>query len=92
MIGIGNPKTIIWFLTLLPQFINKQRDVFAQTMTIAVVGTIIDLAMQWVYVYAGGALSRFMGRPNVRAWFERGVGLVFMGLALVVALSHGSGG
>jgi homoserine/homoserine lactone efflux protein len=92
MIGIGNPKTIIWFLTLLPQFINKQRDVFAQTMTIAVVGTIIDIAMQWVYVYAGGALSRFMGRPNVRAWFERGVGLVFMGLAMVVALSHGSGG
>src|SRR5262245_9470479 len=44
-IGIGNPKTIIWFLTLLPQFINTERDVFAQTMTIAVVGTIIDLAV-----------------------------------------------
>lgn len=88
MIGIGNPKTIIWFLTLLPQFINKERDVFAQTMVIAVVGTIIDVAVQWLYVYAGGALSRFMGRPKIRMWFERGIGIVFMGLALVVALSH----
>ena len=88
MIGLGNPKTIIWFLTLLPQFINKDRDVFAQTMTIAVVGTIIDIAVQWLYVYAGGALSRFLGKPDIRAWFERGIGIIFMGLALVVALSH----
>jgi len=88
MIGLGNPKTIIWFLTLLPQFINKDRNVFAQTMTIAAVGTVIDLAVQWLYVYAGGAMSRFLARPAIRAWFERGIGAVFMGLALVVALSH----
>ena len=88
VIAMGNPKTIIWFLTLLPQFINKERDVFAQTMTIAVVGTIIDVAVQWLYVYAGGALSRFMSIPRVRTWFERGMGIIFMGLALVVALSH----
>jgi threonine/homoserine/homoserine lactone efflux protein len=88
VIGLGNPKTIIWFLTLLPQFINKERDVFAQTMTIAVVGTIIDIAVQWLYVYAGGHLSRFMGERHVRTWFERGMGVIFMGLALVVALSH----
>ena len=88
MIGLGNPKTIIWFLTLLPQFINKDRDVFAQTITIAVVGTIIDVGVQWIYVYAGGALSRFLGKPDIRAWFERGMGIIFMGLALVVALSH----
>jgi homoserine/homoserine lactone efflux protein len=88
MIGLGNPKTIIWFLTLLPQFINKDRDVFAQTMVIATVGTIIDLAVQALYVYAGGAMSRFLARPAIRAWFERGIGIVFMGLALVVALSH----
>ncbi len=88
MIGMGNPKTIIWFLTLLPQFINKAGDVFAQTMVIAVVGTIIDVGVQWLYVYAGGALSRFLGQPDIRAWFERGMGVIFMGLALVVALSH----
>lgn len=88
MIGLGNPKTIIWFLTLLPQFINKERDVFAQTMTIAVVGTIIDIAVQWLYVYAGGHLSSFLGERHVRTWFERGIGIIFMGLALVVALSH----
>lgn len=88
MIGMGNPKTIIWFLTLLPQFINKDRDVFAQTMTIAVVGTVIDIGVQWIYVYAGGALSRFLAKPSIRAWFERGMGIIFMGLALVVALSH----
>ena len=87
-IGMGNPKTIIWFLTLLPQFINKDGDVFAQTMTIAVVGTIIDIGVQWLYVYAGGQLSRFLARPKIRAWFERAMGVIFMGLALVVALSH----
>jgi threonine/homoserine/homoserine lactone efflux protein len=86
MIGLGNPKTIIYFVALLPQFINPARDVLAQTAVVCVVGTSIDLGIQWLYAHAGGALSRLLNRPRVRRWFERGLGSVFMGLALIVAL------
>ncbi len=88
MIGFGNPKTVIWFTILLPQFINASRDVASQTIAIGVVGTIVDVAVQLMYTYIGGTLQRFLGKPQIRAWFERGVGIVFLGLALLVVIAY----
>ena len=34
MIGLGNPKTIFWFLTFLPQFIDTKSDVLSQTVVL----------------------------------------------------------
>ena len=85
MLGLGNPKTIIWFITLLPQFIDAGQHVLSQTLVIGVIGTIIDMAIQWMYTHIGGSMSRFLGKPHIRKWFERGVGVVFIALALLVA-------
>lgn len=85
MLGLGNPKTIIWFITLLPQFIDANQHVLSQTLVIGVVGTIIDMAVQWMYTHIGGSMSRFLAKPHIRKWFERGVGIVFIALALLVA-------
>jgi threonine/homoserine/homoserine lactone efflux protein len=86
MIGLGNPKTIIYFAALLPQFIDPSRDIVMQAAAVCIVGTAIDLGVQWLYANAGGVLSQFMNRPRIRRWFERGLGVVFMGLAAIVAL------
>lgn len=88
MIGLGNPKTIFWFLTFLPQFINSKSDVLGQTVVLGVIGTIIDLGIQWLYTHIGGAMSRFLAKDHVRKWFERGVGIVFIALALIVAFTY----
>jgi threonine/homoserine/homoserine lactone efflux protein len=88
MIGFGNPKTIIWLTIVLAQFINANADVLSQTVAIGVVGTVIDLAVQLMYTYIGGTLQRFLGKPHIRAWFERGVGIVFVALALLVAFAY----
>jgi len=85
MLGLGNPKTIIWFITLLPQFIDATQHVLTQTLVIGVIGTVIDMAIQLMYTQIGGAMSRFLAKPNIRKWFERGVGIVFIALALLVA-------
>ena len=85
VIGLGNPKTVFWFLTFLPQFINSNQSLLNQMLVLGIVGTVIDLAIQWMYTHIGGALSRFLGKPHVRKWFERGVGVVFIVLALLVA-------
>ena len=85
MLRFGNPKTIIWFITLLPQFIDARGDVLSQTLVIGVVGTVIDMTVQWMYTHLGGSLSRFLAKPHIRKWFERGVGIVFIALALLVA-------
>ena len=88
MIGLGNPKTIFWFLTFLPQFSDTKTDVLGQTVVLGTVGTIADLGVQWLYTHIGGALSRFLAKDHVRRWFERGVGMVFVALALIVAFAY----
>lgn len=91
MIGFGNPKTIFWFMVFLPQFINAQGHVLSQTLLLGTVGALIDLAVQWLYTHLGGRLSRFLGNPNIRKWFERGVGVVFLSLALLVVFTFRQG-
>ena len=85
VIGFGNPKTVFWFLTFLPQFISPQQSLINQMLTLGIIGTAIDLGIQWMYTHIGGAMSRFLGKPEIRKWFERGVGVVFIALALLVA-------
>ena len=85
VIGFGNPKTVFWFLTFLPQFISPNQSLLNQMLTLGVIGTAIDLAIQWMYTHVGGAMSRFLAKPEIRRWFERGVGLVFISLAVLVA-------
>jgi threonine/homoserine/homoserine lactone efflux protein len=93
MIGFGNPKTIFWYITFLPQFINAsaQANVLTQTMLLGGVGAVIDLGVQWLYTHLGNRLSRFLGNPTVRKWFERGVGVIFLGLALLVVFTFKQG-
>lgn len=85
-IALGNPKTIIYFLTLVPPFIDPTRDVLGQTFVIGLTGSIIDVGAQALYCVAGGTLSRLMNHPHIKRWFERGVGVAFVALSLVVAL------
>ena len=92
MIGFGNPKTIFWFMVFLPQFINTQGNVPLQTLFLGTVGAIIDLGMQWMFTHLGGRLSPLLGNYNIRKWFERGVGVVFIVLAMVVVFTFRQNG
>lgn len=92
MIGFGNPKTILWFMVFLPQFINAQGHVLGQTILLGTVGAIIDLGMQWLFTHLGGRLSPFLGNREIRKWFERSVGVVFIVLALIVVFTFQRGG
>jgi threonine/homoserine/homoserine lactone efflux protein len=84
-VALGNPKTIIYFVVLLPPFIDPSRDVLGQTLVIGGAGMVIDLACQSLYCLLGGTLSRLLGHPKLRQWFERGLGVAFVILATVVA-------
>jgi homoserine/homoserine lactone efflux protein len=85
LIALGNPKTIIYFVMLLPQFIDAQRHVLGQTLVVSVSGTAIDIGAQTIYAFAGGALAQTLQQPRVRRWFERGLGSVFVGLSALAA-------
>jgi threonine/homoserine/homoserine lactone efflux protein len=86
MVGLGNPKTILFFLALFPQFIDPTRTIWLQSLLLGGLSIVLDFAVQLLYIAAGGLMSRALSRGTVKRWFERGIGGAFMGLAVAAAL------
>lgn len=86
LVGFSNPKAILYFVALLPQFIDPARGILEQTVVLGVIAVTIDFIADIAYALAGGALSRTLNRPSIRRWFERGIGGVFVGLSAAAAL------
>lgn len=86
VVALGNPKTILFFLALFPQFIDPAKPVWAQSLALGALGVAIDFLVQIAYTIAGGMLSKALLHKPVKRWFERGIGGAFMGLAVAAAL------
>ncbi|MXO58744.1 LysE family transporter [Altererythrobacter salegens] len=84
MVAIGNPKSLIYVVALLPPFIAPDRPVIPQLAVLWMIGMLLDLAIGGIYIYAGKSLSRAMDRPGTRLWIDRGVGAVFIVIALAI--------
>ena len=84
-----NPKIALLFLTLLPQFVADGEPRVATTAVLA--GIFLAGAVVWwrLFSLAVGPLGRFLSRPGVVAWFDRGTGVLLVGLGVRVALDRG---
>ena len=83
-----NPKIALLFLTLLPQFVADGEPRVATTATLAAI--FLGIAVLWwrAFSLAVGPLGRFLSRPAVVRWFDRGTGALLVGLGLRVALER----
>jgi threonine/homoserine/homoserine lactone efflux protein len=89
LVNLLNPKTALFFLAFLPQFVDVSRGHVAMQITIlglmlAALGFCTDSA----YSLLAGALGGWMKRSRGYVQFERyGSGLLFIGLGLAAAFS-----
>lgn len=86
LVAASNPKSLLYFIALLPQFMDPTQPILRQALILGVIGCGIDFIADACYAFAGAALARGMSRPAIRRWFERGVGGVFLSLAAMTAL------
>ena len=85
-----NPKVALFFLALLPQFVSPQAP--AQAWGLALLGTVFAVGSFVVSVpiaWAAGRAGGWLGRCGpVRRTLDRLLGLLFVGLALRLALQR----
>jgi len=83
-----NPKPALFFLSYLPQFINRDHAVVPQVAFLA--GIHILVGFVWLSVYASlvSRLKTAITRPRVKAAMERVSGAVLVALGLRVALER----
>jgi threonine/homoserine/homoserine lactone efflux protein len=83
--NVLNPKTAVFYLAFLPQFIDPQYSPFLQAMTMA--GIHFVIAMIWQSGLAGAVSSakRFFANPLALRWMEGITGsvLIFLGSKLI---------
>jgi threonine/homoserine/homoserine lactone efflux protein len=83
-----NPKMALLFLTLLPQFVADGEPRVATTAALAAI-FLANAVIWWrAFSLVVGPLGRFLSRPRVVAWFDRGTGALLVGLGVRVGLDR----
>ena len=84
--NVLNPKTAVFYLAFLPQFIDPQHSPFLQSMIMASIHFVI--AMLWQCGIAGmvSSAKRLFASISAMRWMEgvTGAVLVFLGLKLIL--------
>jgi len=80
-----NPKVILLFLALFPNFIDTGRtDVTAQLLVLALVLVVINVIWQVPLAWAADGVRRALSKPMVLKAVSRGTGAVLAGFGLLM--------
>jgi threonine/homoserine/homoserine lactone efflux protein len=83
LVGLCNPKTLIFFISFLPQFIHAGHGSYVSQVLVLggiywVMGASWDLTLAWASGSFGAWLQQ---RPRLRSAQQRGEGLAYLTLA-----------
>lgn len=89
LVAVGNPKAVIFFTALFPQFIDASGAHLFQY--IIMVGTLAVVAFCCFMIYAvgGGRISAFFSAQNAGKWIKRLIGGTFVGAGVSIACTDG---
>lgn len=82
LVALGNPKSLIYIVALLPPFVDARLPVVPQLVLLAAVSLVIDVAVGAAYIGAGRKLSAAMSDPATRRKLDIGTGLLFIAIAI----------
>jgi threonine/homoserine/homoserine lactone efflux protein len=92
VVNLLNPKTALFFLAFLPQFVDSSRGAVAfQIVFLGLLFTAMGLTSDGLYALVAGSAGRWVKRNGRYLRWERYVtGSVFIGLGLTAALAGNS--
>ena len=87
---ILNPKSALFFLAFLPQFVSVERgSVAVQLLVLGLLFVAMGLLTTTIVALGAGRLGAFLGAsPAIRRWQGRFVGGIYCGLGLRLAMQE----
>ncbi|MBW3137975.1 LysE family translocator [Ferrimonas balearica] len=86
MVGLANPKGLLFFAALFPQFIQSGENLTEQFMILSLTFTAVDFVILNLVALGGCALANHLANPGAQKGFNRCCGLVFMSLGGMMLL------
>ena len=85
VVNVLNPKTALFFLAFLPQFVDRGRGgIWSQVLTLGLLFVGLGLVSDSLYALAAGTVGGLIRRR--RAALQYGSGVVYIGLGAAAAL------
>ena len=82
---MGNPKTMVFFLAVLPTVVELNRLTVGGFFEIALVTSCALPTVLGSYAFFAGRARKHLSRPESVRWVQRGTGAVMAGAAVAVA-------
>jgi homoserine/homoserine lactone efflux protein len=83
-----NPKSIVFFLAVTPQFISQKAPLFTQYVQIGTTLVAVDLIVMGGYSALGSRLLGAFRKPQNQVRLNRVFGTIFIGAAGLLALAR----
>lgn len=89
LVAVLNPKTAIFFMAFLPQFVREQHgSIPSQLLLLGLLVVAGAFLVELVYVFSTHYLSRKVkSNRRFNLWLDRVIGAVFMSLGVKLAIS-----
>ena len=85
LVGASNPKAIVFFTALFPQFINPAADMWSQYLVFASTFVVMELSLLLTYAYLGAKSSKWIFGSGRAKLFNRLTGGVFIGAGALLS-------
>lgn len=84
--NVLNPKAMVFFMSLLPQFITPGENSLSQIVLLGVTPVFITLIWLFVYVNLINLLRDWFNKPSIASKFQRITGIMLISLGMKLAL------
>lgn len=85
LVGASNPKAIVFFTALFPQFINPAESLLLQYAVLASTFVVLECFWLMLYSYLGRRSSAWLMKEGRAQWFNRITGGVFVSAGLLLS-------
>jgi len=88
IVGASNPKAILFFTALFPQFINPETNLLSQYLIFSSTFVILELIWLMFYTYLGATSSQWLLAKGRAKLFNRLTGGVFIGAGVLLSTAR----
>ncbi len=87
-VGIFHPKTVVFFVAFVPQFIDSHQSYLLQSAILTATFCVVLATTDSLYAVAASGASRVLRRPKAIRWGKRIGGAVLVGAGAATAMTR----
>ena len=86
--NVLNPKVVVFYLALLPQFIGPTDPVLLKSLLLAAIHFVEGIVWFGIVAWVVDRSRRFFMKPSMRRWLDAACGTLLIGLGLRLAMER----